>query len=129
MSQPTPTDREMEILKILWERGPSTVREVYEVMRKEEDLAQGTVQTFLRIMTGKGFVSFETRGRSFVYRATYSRKRSVSAYLQQVFDGAVGQLVAQALSVKSPSDAEIQELELLIREIRENRDSRSKRKS
>lgn len=129
MSQPTPTDREMEILKILWDIGPATVRDVYEVMRKHENLAQGTVQTFLRIMTTKGFVTFETRGRSFVYRATYSRKRSVSAFLNQVFDGAVGQLVAQALSVKSPNDQEIEELETLVRELRQNRDGRAKRRS
>lgn len=129
MSQPTPTDRELEILKILWDIGPATVRDVYEVMRKHENLAQGTVQTFLRIMTTKGFVTFETRGRSFVYRATYSRKRSVSAFLNQVFDGAVGQLVAQALSVKSPNDQEIEELETLVRELRQNRDGRAKRRS
>lgn len=129
MSQPTPTDREMDILKILWDIGPATVRDVYEIMRTHENIAQGTVQTFLRIMTAKGFATFETRGRSFVYRATYSRKRSVSAFLNQVFDGAVGQLVAQALSVKSPSEKEIQELEKLIRELRQNRDSRAKRRS
>lgn len=129
MSQPTPTDREMEILKILWEIGPATVRQVYEIMRQHDNLAQGTVQTFLRIMTTKGFVTFETQGRSFVYRATYSRKRSVSAFLNQVFDGAVGQLVAQALSVKSLNNQEIEELETLVRELRQTHDSRAKRRS
>jgi predicted transcriptional regulator len=129
MSQPTPTDREMEILKILWDIGPATVREVYEIMRRHESLAQGTVQTFLRIMTAKGFVTFETRGRSFVYRASYSRKRCVSAFLNQVFDGAVGALVADALSVKSPNDREIEELEALVRELRQGRDGRAKRRS
>jgi len=129
MSQMTPTDREMDILKILWEIGPATVREVYEVMRRNENVAQGTVQTFLRIMHTKGFVTYETRGRSFVYRSIYTRKRSVSAFLSQVFDGAVGQLVAQALSVKQPSEQEIQELETLIHGLRQNKETRGKRKS
>ena len=74
---PTPTPRELEILGILWNQGDATVREVADVMRAEEDIAQNTVQTFLRVMEDKGLVEHTTRGRAFVYRPTYGRERWV----------------------------------------------------
>ena len=75
---PSPTERELEILKILWARGPSTVRAVYEEMRLSENLAQTTVQTFLRLMEDKGLVRHEALGRSFVYTPLYTRERTLS---------------------------------------------------
>ena len=115
---PSPTDRELQILKILWDRGPSTVREVYEEIRNTESLGQATVQSFLRIMTDKGVGPYKSRGRSFVYTALYTRKRKMAQFLEQVFDGAVDQLLANALSVKKLSSEEITELEHVIKNSR-----------
>ena len=75
---PAPTERELEILKILWDRGPSSVRDVYDIMNAAEPppgLAQNTVQTFLRMMEDKGLVAHTLEGRSFIYRPLYSRKK------------------------------------------------------
>jgi BlaI family transcriptional regulator, penicillinase repressor len=115
---PNPTPRELQVLKILWRRGPSTVREVYEELRRTESLGQATAQTFLRLMSDKGLVSYQCRGRSFVYTARYSRRKKMAHFLDQVFDGAVDQLLASALSVHRLSDDEMADLEKLIREAR-----------
>ena len=115
---PEPTPRELQVLKILWQRGPSTVREVYEELRQTESLGQATVQTFLRLMTDKGLVSYQPRGRSFVYTARYSRRKKLACFLNQVFDGRIDKMLVSALSVQRLSDEEMADLEKLIREAR-----------
>ena len=113
-----PTERELEILKILWQSGPATVRQVFDQMRAREDIAQNTVQTFLRLMEDKGFVRHETQGRAFVYRAVYTRERTLSRFLQRVFDGSVDDLVMNALRVGELSAEQITALERMIRAAR-----------
>jgi predicted transcriptional regulator len=113
---PTPTPRELEILGILWDRGEATVREVTDVMRREEDLAQNTVQTFLRMMEEKGLVEHTTRGRAFVYRSLYGRERSLRGFLDRVFGGAADQLVMSLLRAKRLSARELDDIERLLRE-------------
>ena len=80
---PTPTGRELEILKILWEHGPSSVRVVYRHMLEQQpegkDLAYNTVQTLLRIMEEKGLVTHSQEGRAFVYAPCYSRDQSAAS--------------------------------------------------
>ena len=78
MEEPTPSGREMEILKVLWELGPSSVREVRRRMCPNDELAFNTVQTLLRIMDDKGLVAHAKRGRTFVYAARYSRQRRLT---------------------------------------------------
>jgi len=113
-----PTDRELLLLKVLWQRGEATVREVYEALRDEVPIVQNTVQTFLRLMEAKGLVQHRTAGRSFVYRATTSGERTkkhlLSGLLDTVFDGALDQLVASAIAAKKPSAAELTRLRALI---------------
>jgi predicted transcriptional regulator len=113
---PTPTPRELEILGILWSQGEATVREVADVMRADEDLAQNTVQTFLRVMEDKGLVKHTTRGRAFVYRPTFGRERSVRGFLDRVFNGAADQLVMSLLQAKKLSPQEFAAIERLLRE-------------
>ena len=110
----TPTERELEILKILWDKGTASVREVFDVMRAREDLAQNTVQTFLRLMEEKGLVVHVLEGRSFIYRPLYSRERTVTRFVQRVFDGAVDQLVMSALAAKQLSRRELTLIEEAI---------------
>lgn len=115
---PDPTERELAILKVLWERGELTVREVYEALRVELPIVQNTVQAFLRTMEQKGLVKHREVGRSFVYRAVPQReqttRRLVSNVLQSVFDGAIDQLVESALALRKPSAAELEKLRELL---------------
>jgi predicted transcriptional regulator len=120
----TPTERELEILKILWRRNEATVREVYEEMRQESvpsaPIAQNTVQAFLRTMEEKGFVTHRPEGRTFIYKPVpqhdETQRSLLSGMLQRVFDGAVDQLVQSALSLRPPTAEEIAKLERLIQE-------------
>ena len=121
-----PTERELQILKVLWERGEATVRDVYEALREELPIVQNTVQTFLRIMEGKGFVEHRKEGRSFVYRPLRRRERTsrevLSGVLEDVFDGALDALVTSAFKVKKPTAAELDKLrELLVEHDRRRR--------
>ena len=115
-----PTERELEILKILWDRGQASVREVYEQMSSSAGIVQNTVQAFLRTMEEKGLVRHRVVGRTFIYqpvrRRAETEKRLVSGVLERVFDGAIDQLVQSALSLRRPTAAELEKLEELIRQ-------------
>lgn len=115
---PEPTDRELSILKVLWQRGEATVREVYEALRSELPIVQNTVQAFLRTMETKGLVKHRTVGRSFVYKPVQqvhrTRKSLVSGMLDSVFDGAIDQLVESAFAARPPSREELQRLKQLL---------------
>ena len=119
----TPTDRELQILGVLWDRGEATVREVYETLRDADPalpIVQNTVQAFLRTMEDKGLVRHRAEGRSFIYRPVPRRdetkRRLASRVLNRVFDGAIDQFVQSVLSLRRPTPQELQRLETLIRE-------------
>ena len=118
MAEQTPTERELEILKILWSRGSASVREVHEQMSQTAPIVQNTVQAFLRTMEDKGLVRHRTEGRTFIYepvpRHEETKRRLVSRMLQRVFDGAIDQLVQSALSLRQPSHDELKKLEAMI---------------
>lgn len=115
---PEPTDRELSILKVLWQRGEATVREVYEVLRLELPIVQNTVQAFLRTMEQKGLVKHRTVGRSFVYKPVQqghrTRKTLVQSFLDSAFDGALDQLVESAFQARPPSREELDRLKRLL---------------
>lgn len=121
----TPTDRELQILGVLWDRGEATVREVYETLRDADPalpIVQNTVQAFLRTMEDKKLVRHRTEGRSFVYRPVARReetkRRLASRVLDGVFAGAIDQLVQSVLSLRRPTPEELHRLEALVREAR-----------
>jgi predicted transcriptional regulator len=117
---PDPTGRELAILKILWDRGEGTVRQVYEALRDELPIVQNTVQAFLRTMEAKGLVAHRVEGRTFIYRPLgrpeTTRRRLVSGLLDRAFDGAMDQLVESALSLRQPTPEELARLRRLIDE-------------
>lgn len=123
----SPTPRELEILKILWEIGPAGVRDVYRRLAAQQqgDLAYNTVQTLLRIMEDKGLVRHEARGRAFIYTPLYTREASVQGFLKRVFDGAVDQLVLSLLRSEQLSEEHLEELQQMIAEARLQRDKRT----
>jgi BlaI family transcriptional regulator, penicillinase repressor len=123
---PTPTPREMEILKVLWERGPSSVRDVHrELARQRPDLAYNTVQTLLRIMEEKkGLVGHHVEGRTFIYTPCYDRDESAVRFLDRVFDGAAAELVSSLLRSERVSPEELEQLQARIAEARRKRAGR-----
>lgn len=118
MATPTPTERELAILKVLWDRDEATVREVYEALRDDLGIVQNTVQAFLRTMTDKGLVTYRTEGRSFVYSAAVrpeaTQKRLLERVLTRAYDGALDRLVEGAIGLKPPSKDEIERLRELL---------------
>lgn len=115
---PTPTARELEILKVLWERGPSSVRAVHRNLAAQDDLAYNTVQTLLRIMEEKGLVGHHVEGRTFIYTPRYSRDESTARFLERVFDGAASQLVLSLLRTERVSADELDRMHTMIAQAR-----------
>ncbi|MEO0478011.1 MAG: BlaI/MecI/CopY family transcriptional regulator [Planctomycetota bacterium] len=116
----SPTERELQILRVLWERGESSVREIYEVLREELPIVQNTVQAFLRTMTEKGLVTFRKDGRRFLYQpaesAERTRKHLVRRLMDRAFDGSVDALVEKAFEARRPGADEIARLRELLDE-------------
>ncbi len=111
---PTPSEREIQILKALWRLGEASVREALDVLAPNGELAFNTVQTQLRIMEDKGLVTHRESGRTFIYRALYTREEESSRFLDKVFDGAVQDLVLTLLKSKKIDAEELDALEKLI---------------
>ena len=117
---PRPTDAELAILRVLWERGPSTVREVLATVNEQRKppLAYTTVLRFLQIMTEKGLVQREDGERGHVYEpaipAQKTKKQLVGDLMNRLFDGSVRDLVLQALGSKKVSAAELREIRKLL---------------
>src|SRR5262245_824631 len=111
-----PTDAELAILRVLWRRGPSTVREVAEVMGRQD--AYTTVLKLMQIMTDKGLVKRDDSSRTHVYKATSSedqtQKQLVTDLLDKVFAGSAAKLVLQALDAGKASPEELAEIRKLL---------------
>ena len=117
---PQPTERELDLLNVLWDRGEATVREVYEVLREDLPIVQNTVQALLRTMEEKGLVDHRLEGRSFVYRPVKPREETAQSMLgrllHRVYDGALDHLVQSALSLRRPTRAELDRLKEMLAE-------------
>lgn len=98
---PKPTEAELGILNVLWERGPSTVREVHEILYGDEGAGYTTALKLLQVMHAKGLVERDDSQRAHVFRPVASKEHTQSRFLsdlvQRVFDGSASQLVLQAL--------------------------------
>ena len=119
MSDAAPTARELEALKILWNRGRATVREIYQELKpRESELAYTTALSLLQTMEQKGLVGHESVGKAYAYFAKVQSEsvmpRLAGGFLDQVFDGAMSEYVACALQSRPPSVAELEELEAMI---------------
>ena len=116
---PRPTDAELSILRVLWLRGSSTVRQVQEELG--EDTGYTTVLKFLQIMTEKGLVTREDSQRTHVFQASIpeeeTQRQLVTDLLDRAFRGSAKNLVLQALSAKRASAAELAEIRKLLEEL------------
>jgi BlaI family transcriptional regulator, penicillinase repressor len=128
MEETTPSGREMDILKVLWELGPASVRDVCRRMCPNNELAFNTVQTLLRIMDDKGLVSHKEQGRIFIYTPRYSRQRAASRFLEHVFDGALDQVVASMISTANPNPEELKQIARIVADARRRKQRPGKRK-
>jgi predicted transcriptional regulator len=123
-----PTKRELAILRVLWNLGEATVRQVYEELRSELPIVQNTVQAFLRTMEQKGLVSHSSQGRAFIYRPVLPKDKTgrklLAGLLDQVFDGAMDQMVQSALSLRRPTSRELERLRALVEDAEKSRTER-----
>ena len=127
---PRPTDGELAILRILWERGPSTVRQVHEALStRERATAYTTALKLLQIMTEKGLVRRDDADRSHVYHPRLTQEQTqrqlVRDLLDRAFGGSASKLVMQALNARRATPEELGEIRKLIdanREVRDDRD-------
>jgi BlaI family transcriptional regulator, penicillinase repressor len=126
MQETAPSGREMEILKVLWDLGPSSVRDVCRKMCPNNELAFNTIQTLLRIMDEKGLVSHKQQGRSFIYTPRYSRQKAASRFLEHVFDGAMDQLVLSMISTANPDQEELKQIEKIVADARRRKQRQRK---
>lgn|SRR5262245_9599209 len=118
MPEASPSQRELDVLKVLWELGEAKVRDVHEAMCRDEKCAFTTVQTLLRIMADKGLVKPRSEGRTLYYSPVYTREQLSSNFLHRVFDGAIDKLVLNMLAAEELSSDEMRALEKLIAKAR-----------
>ena len=111
-----PTNAELAILRVLWSRGPSTVREVAREMGRESGYT--TVLKLLQIMTGKRLVRRDTSSRTHVYQAVSTegatQRQLVTDLVDRAFDGSAAKLVVQALATRRTSPEELAEIRKLL---------------
>jgi BlaI family transcriptional regulator, penicillinase repressor len=115
-----PTSAELEILHVLWERGPSTVREVHEALHSKRPIGYTSVLKLMQIMTAKGTVRRNEEQRAHVYEAVQPEEKTKRELaldvLQRVFDGSASELMMHALSGRKASKDEIEEMRRLLNE-------------
>ena len=118
INQPRPTDGELEILRVLWQRGASTVRDVYDALSKTKPIGYTTVLKLMQIMADKGLVRRDEEQRAHVYRAMVpqeqTQRQMVRDLLRRAFDDSASQLVMQALASKKTSPEELAEIRRLL---------------
>jgi len=124
IQQRRPTGAEISILRVLWERGPQTVREIHKIMAATQPAKPAgytTVLKLLQIMTEKGLVTRDETQRPQIYKAAYSQQHTqrqmVGDLMQRVFGGSVKAMVLQALAVKKSRPEELEAMERLLDQI------------
>jgi len=120
---PHPTPGELDVLNILWDRGPCTARQVWEVLNRKRRRHYTSVNSLLNTMTDKGLLTRSAEGRAFVYEAKAAREKTlgrlVEDLLGRAFDGSPSALVLQVLDQCDPSPEEMDEIAEVIRRYRQ----------
>jgi predicted transcriptional regulator len=123
-----PTEAELEILRVLWERGPSTVRQVHESLAEQRETGYTTTLKLMQIMADKGLVTRDESSRTHVYAAKASQENTqrqlVNDLVDRAFGGSAAELVLRALSSHKTSNEELDEIRRLIDEARDAREGR-----
>jgi len=115
---PRPTEAELELLQILWQKEPATVRDIYEALNEERPSGYTTVLKLLQIMTTKGLVVRDEANRAHVYRTAFTQDAMQSRLLKdlsnRLFAGSAAQLALHALSMGPASDDELAEIRAIL---------------
>ena len=115
---PRPTEGELELLSILWEHGPSTVRDLHEEISSRRPIGYTSVLKLLQIMTEKGLVEREESARAHVYRPAGTQQETQNQLLrdmsERLFSGSAAQLALHALALEPVSERELEQLRTLI---------------
>jgi BlaI family transcriptional regulator, penicillinase repressor len=118
MPTPRPTDAELTILRVLWDLGPSTVRQVHDVLSRERPTAYTTALKLLQIMTEKGLVRRDERDRTHIYHPRFTQQQTqqqlIRDLLDRAFGGSSSKLVMQALATERASAEELREIQKLL---------------
>src|ERR1022692_3329819 len=118
-SLPRPTEAELELLRILWDKEQATVREIYDALNLRRPSGYTTVLKLLQIMTAKGLVVRDEANRAHVYRSAISQDAMQSKILKdlsvRLFSGSAAQLALHALSMEPASDTELDEIRALLK--------------
>ena len=116
-----PTDAELAILRVLWSRGPSTVRQVHELFSRDRETGYTTVLKLMQIMTEKGLVERDESERTHVYQARLTQEQTqqqlVDNLLEKAFGGSASQLVMRALAARPASADELAQIRRLLDEL------------
>ena len=126
--RPAPTNAELEILGILWQHGPQTVKQVHEVIRPTRDVGYTTILKLMQLMAEKGLLERDESERSHIYRAAVAekkvKKRLLADLLERAFDGSTASMVQQLLAAKRTSPKELDEIRAMLDEHRKQRGDR-----
>ncbi len=122
-----PTPAELEVLQVIWERGPCTVRAVMDVLKGRRPRAYTSVMSLLDVMYDKGLLARKSKGRAFLYSAKVARTKALSGMvrdlLDRVFDGSSAALVAHLLQQSNPTRKELDQIRKTIAEYQKQRDA------
>lgn len=122
---PRPTDAELEILRVLWELGPATVRQVHEAFSRTRETGYTTTLKLMQIMADKGLVTRDESTRTHVYEARVSQEHTqrqlVNDLVDRAFGGSAAELVLRALGSHRASESELRQIRKLIDDAREER--------
>jgi BlaI family penicillinase repressor len=116
-----PTESELEILQILWEKGDCTVRDVHEILEQNKDAGYTTTLKLMQIMHEKGLVSRDTSSKTHIYRSLVNQQKTqeqlVNKMINNVFNGSASRLVMQALGNHSASKEEINSIKEYLEQL------------
>ncbi len=127
MSNPLirPSDGELAILRVLWKRGPSTVRDVLTELSKDRDMGYTTVMKLMQIMVVKGLVARDESARTHIYQAAQEEESTQSFLLKELmdkaFEGSASSLVMRALSSTKADERELDEIQAFLKRLKKER--------
>lgn len=125
MASPAPTDAELEILRVLWQRGASTVRDVHDVVSKSKDVGYTTVLKQMQVMYRKGLLVRSDRYRSHVYEPAQAQAKTLrqlaGSMLEQAFGGSARHLLQSALAGRKVDPQELDDIRALLDEYERKR--------
>ena len=124
-----PTAAELSILQILWKKGPSSVREIHEVLSEDKDSGYTTTLKIMQLMYEKGLLSRESHGRKHIYKAEIEQETTqgnmLDNFMQKTFGGSAAKLVLQALGRGKTSKSELDEIQELLDQMKKDQHDES----